>query len=155
MLMPGGKCHPGIVEFYDLFQIEGRLQLVMEYVDGKNALQWVRALDAAAADRQRRADRPAAALGPALCPFQGLCPPRHQALEPAGDGAGPSAPLVKLSDFGLAKSLVDTQRLCEPDPSGGRRRVDRLPLARAHPPVRRGQRARRHLLRGDVPCFTC
>ena len=44
MLMPGGKCHPSIVEFYELFQIEGHFQLVMEYVDGKNALDWLRAL---------------------------------------------------------------------------------------------------------------
>ena len=44
MLMPSGKCHPSIVEFYDLFQVEGHLQLVMEYVDGKNALEWVRSL---------------------------------------------------------------------------------------------------------------
>ena len=98
MLMPGGKCHPNIVEFYDMFQIEGHFQLVMEYVAGKNALDWVTAHDAAAADRLRRADRPGLALRPALRPRQGLRPSRHQAFEPAGDGPGP-APACQAFGF--------------------------------------------------------
>ncbi len=40
LLTPGGKGHPGIVAFYDLFEVDGRYQLVMEYVDGQNALEW-------------------------------------------------------------------------------------------------------------------
>ena len=34
-------CHPNIVAFYDIFEIEGQFQLVMEYVAGKNALDCV------------------------------------------------------------------------------------------------------------------
>ena len=55
LLMPNGLCHPNIVAFYDIFEIDGQFQLVMEYVAGKNALDWVKALAAAAArSRPRR-----------------------------------------------------------------------------------------------------
>ena len=42
--MPGGQGHPSIVAFYEIYEIEAQFQLVMEYVDGKNALEWTRAL---------------------------------------------------------------------------------------------------------------
>ena len=92
MLMPGGKGHRSIVEFYELFQVEGHFQLVMEYVDGKNALEWVRAL------KQPLPIASAAQIGAAvasrarLCSFAGLCSPRHQAVKSAGDGPDSSAP---------------------------------------------------------------
>ena len=53
LLMPGGQCHPNIVAFYDIFEIDGQFQLVMEYVDGKNALEWVERSKRAAPDRRR------------------------------------------------------------------------------------------------------
>jgi serine/threonine-protein kinase len=44
LLNPSGKCHPNIVAFYDIFEIDGQFQLVMEYVPGKNALDWLSGL---------------------------------------------------------------------------------------------------------------
>ncbi len=44
LLMTGGTCHPNVVAFYDIFEIEGQFQLVMEYVAGKNALDWIKDL---------------------------------------------------------------------------------------------------------------
>jgi eukaryotic-like serine/threonine-protein kinase len=107
MLMPGGKCHPGIVEFYDLFQVEGRLQLVMEYVDGKNALQWIRSL------AQPLPIAGAARIGRLLLSALHYAHSRgyvHRDIKPSNLLVmGPAhRPLVKLSDFGLAKSLVET-----------------------------------------------
>ena len=43
LLMPSGQCHPNIVAFYDIFEIDGQFQLVMEYVPGKNAWNGYRA----------------------------------------------------------------------------------------------------------------
>lgn len=107
MLMPGGKGHPGIVEFYDLFQVEGHLQLVMEYVDGKNAMQWVRALG------QPLPVASAARIGRLLLSALHYAHSRgyvHRDIKPSNLLVmGPvHRPLVKLSDFGLAKSLVET-----------------------------------------------
>jgi serine/threonine-protein kinase len=107
MLMPGTKCHPGIVEFYDLFQVEGHLQLVMEFVDGKNALQWVRALPGPLPIAS------AARIGQLLLSALHYAHSRgyvHRDIKPSNLLVmGPAhRPLVKLSDFGLAKSLVDS-----------------------------------------------
>ena len=46
LLMPSGECHPNIVAFYDIFEVDDQFQLVMEYVAGKNAQQWVAGLSA-------------------------------------------------------------------------------------------------------------
>ena len=92
LLMPGGQCHPSIVAFYELFQVDAQFQLVMEYVDGKNALEWTANAEAAACRSPAAPDRPPAALGARLRPFQGLRAPRREAVEPAGHGPGPSAP---------------------------------------------------------------
>jgi serine/threonine-protein kinase len=107
MLMAGGRGHPGIVEFYDLFQVEGHLQLVMEYVDGKNALEWVRALG------QPLPVVSAARIGRLLLSALHYAHSRgyvHRDIKPSNLLVmGPAhRPVVKLSDFGLAKSLVET-----------------------------------------------
>jgi hypothetical protein len=106
MLMPGGKCHRSIVEFYELFQIEGHFQLVMEYVDGKNALEWVRAL------KQPLPIASAALIGQQLLAGLDYAHSRgyvHRDIKPSNLLVmGPvHRPCVKLSDFGLAKSLAD------------------------------------------------
>ena len=105
MLMPGGKCHPSIVEFYELFQIEGHFQLVMEYVDGKNALEWVRSL------RQPLPIASAAQIGQHLLSALDYAHSKgyvHRDIKPSNLLVmGPvHRPRVKLSDFGLAKSLA-------------------------------------------------
>ena len=98
------------------------------------------------------ANRPVAAVGLAFCSYQGIRSPRHQAIEPAGDGSGSSAPGETPISAWPRAWLKATS--CEPDPPGRCRRLDRLPLTRAHPPVRRGQGGRRHLLAG-VPSSSC
>jgi serine/threonine-protein kinase len=106
MLMPGGKGHPGIIEFYELFQIEGHFQLVMEYVDGKNAREWVRAL------KQPLPIATAALIGQHLLSALHYAHSKgyvHRDIKPSNLLVmGPvHRPRVKLSDFGLAKNLVD------------------------------------------------
>ena len=107
MLMPGGKCHPNIVEFYELFQIEGHFQLVMEYVDGKNALDWVQAL------KQPMPFAAAALIGQDLLSALNFAHTKgyvHRDIKPSNLLVmGPvHRPRVKLSDFGLAKSMVNS-----------------------------------------------
>jgi eukaryotic-like serine/threonine-protein kinase len=106
MLMPGGKCHRVIVEFYELFEIEGHFQLVMEYVDGKNALQWVRAL------KQPLPIASAAQIGHQLLSALDYAHEKgyvHRDIKPSNLLVmGPvHRPRVKLSDFGLAKSFAE------------------------------------------------
>jgi len=107
MLMPGGKCHPSIVEFYELFQVEGHFQLVMEYVDGKNAFEWVHAL------QKPLPIAGAAQIGQQLLAALDYAHSKgyvHRDIKPSNLLVmGPAhRPRVKLSDFGLAKSLVAT-----------------------------------------------
>ncbi len=107
MLMPGGRCHPSIVEFYELFQIEGHFQLVMEYVDGKNALDWVRTL------KQPMPIATAALIGQDLLSALHFAHSKgyvHRDIKPSNLLVmGPvHRPRVKLSDFGLAKSLANS-----------------------------------------------
>ncbi len=44
LLMPGGKSHHSIVSFYELYEVDSQFQLIMEYVDGKNAHEWLAGL---------------------------------------------------------------------------------------------------------------
>jgi serine/threonine-protein kinase len=104
MLMPGGKCHPSIVEFYELFQTEDHFQLVMEYVDGRNATEWVRAL------KEPLPIASAALIGQQLLAALHYAHSKgyvHRDVKPSNLLVmGPThRPRVKLSDFGLAKSL--------------------------------------------------
>jgi serine/threonine-protein kinase len=104
MLMPGGRCHPSIVEFYELFEVEGHFQLVMEYVDGKNALDWARAL------KQPLPVASVAQIGQQLLSALDYAHSKgyvHRDIKPSNLLVmGPAhRPRVKLSDFGLAKNV--------------------------------------------------
>jgi len=108
MLMPGGRCPPNIVEFYDLFEINGQFQLVMEYVDGKNALDWVRSFEEKLPIESavRIAQQLLAALHYAHT--KGYV---HRDVKPSNLLIiGPQHwPRLKLSDFGLAKNLANSE----------------------------------------------
>jgi serine/threonine-protein kinase len=107
LLMPGGKCHPCIVEFHDIFQIDGRLQLVMEYVDGKNAMDWSQN------QKQPLPVSSVAQIGRQLLAALDYAHAKgyvHRDVKPSNILVmGPvHRPRIKLSDFGLAKSFADS-----------------------------------------------
>ncbi len=99
--------HPNIVAFHDVEEIDGQYYLIMEYVDGENALEWL------------------ARIGPGQTPISGVIWVGIRLLEALGHAHGkgyvhrdikPSnlllfgpdhEPGLKLSDFGLAKSFRD------------------------------------------------
>ena len=98
--------HPKIVEFYDVFDLDGQYQLVMEYVDGKNALAWVGSLS------EPLSVSAAASLGVQLLSALDHAHTKgyvHRDIKPTNLLVmGPhSRPRLKLSDFGLAKSFRD------------------------------------------------
>jgi eukaryotic-like serine/threonine-protein kinase len=104
LLMPGGQCHPAIVAFYELLEIDDQFQLVMEYVDGKNALEWTKAL------KQPLPISSAAQIGRMLLSALDYAHSKgyvHRDVKPSNILVlGPAhRPRVKLSDFGLAKSF--------------------------------------------------
>jgi serine/threonine-protein kinase len=101
-----GRFHPSIVAFYELFEIDGQFQLVMEYVDGKNALDWVRALG------HPLPISSAAQIGRHLLHALSFAHSKgyvHRDVKPTNLLVmGPAhRPRVKLSDFGLAKSFAE------------------------------------------------
>ncbi len=108
LLMPSGECHPTIVAFYELIEIDSQFQLVMEYVDGKNALEWIKSLG-----------RPlpiasAAQIGRHLLAALEYAHSKgyvHRDVKPSNLLImGPvHRPRVKLTDFGLAKSFAEHQ----------------------------------------------
>ncbi|WP_435017174.1 protein kinase domain-containing protein [Tundrisphaera sp. TA3] len=98
--------HPNIVEFYKMSELEGQFQLVMEYVVGKNAQEWASELAAplSAATAARIGVHLLRALNHAH--NKGYV---HRDIKPSNLlVAGTAArPIIKLSDFGLAKSFRD------------------------------------------------
>ncbi len=104
LLMPSGECHPAIVAFYDIFEVEEQFQLVMEYVPGKNALEWVSEL------KEPLPIASAARIGRLLLSALDYAHGKgyvHRDVKPSNLLIwGPVArPKMKLSDFGLAKSF--------------------------------------------------
>ncbi|MDG3003365.1 protein kinase domain-containing protein [Paludisphaera mucosa] len=105
LLTPGGKGHPGIVEFYDLFEVDGHYQLIMEFVDGRNALEWARLF-------QPLPVATVALIGRQLLSALAYSHGKgfvHRDVKPSNLLVmGPvHRPRVKLSDFGLAKSFAE------------------------------------------------
>lgn len=106
LLMPGGESHPNIVAFYDIFEIDGQFQLVMEYVDGKDALEWSRSFG------RPLPTTSVAQIGRQLLSALDFAHSKgyvHRDVKPSNLLVmGPiHRPRVKLSDFGLAKSFAD------------------------------------------------
>jgi serine/threonine-protein kinase len=104
LLMPSGLCHPNIVAFYDIFEVEGQFQLVMEYVAGKNALDYVKDLS------QPLTIPTAARIGRLLLSALDYAHSRgyvHRDVKPSNllVMGPPQGVQLKLSDFGLAKSF--------------------------------------------------
>jgi len=108
LLMPDGHCHPSIVAFYEIYEVDSQFQLVMEYVDGMNALDWIKGLD-----------RPlpiasGAQIGRHLLSALDYAHSKgyvHRDVKPSNLLVmGPiHRPRVKLTDFGLAKSFADSE----------------------------------------------
>jgi eukaryotic-like serine/threonine-protein kinase len=108
LLMPGGQGHPSIVAFYEIYEIEGQYQLVMEYVDGKNAMEWTKALKGPLSITS------AAQIGRHLLSALDYAHSKgyvHRDVKPSNllVIGPPHHPRVKLSDFGLAKSFDETE----------------------------------------------
>jgi eukaryotic-like serine/threonine-protein kinase len=104
LLMPSGRCHPNIVAFYDIFEIDGQFQLVMEYVAGRNALDWVKELSSPLSIPT------AARIGRLLLSALDYAHSKsyvHRDVKPSNLLVmGPPQGLqLKLSDFGLAKNF--------------------------------------------------
>ena len=99
--------HPNIVEFYDVDEDDGQFHLLMEYVPGRNAREWVETLP----NRQLSVSV-AARLGAQLLSALDHAHEKgyvHRDIKPSnllitGSTARPD---LKLSDFGLAKSFRD------------------------------------------------
>jgi serine/threonine-protein kinase len=99
--------HPNIVGFDDVVEHDGQFQLIMEYVDGLNAREWVQRLDPGPLSVAT-----AAWMGVQLLSALDHAHAKgyvHRDIKPSNllvQGHAPW-PTVKLSDFGLAKSFRD------------------------------------------------
>ena len=98
--------HPNIVAFYDMREVDGQFQLIMEYVDGLDARAWLERLSIPVpmAVAARIGVQLLAALGHAHA--KGYV---HRDIKPSNLlVTGPAhRPGIKLSDFGLAKNFRD------------------------------------------------
>jgi hypothetical protein len=97
--------HPNIVGYHGTMESKGQFQLIMEYVDGRNAMQWLE-------DRGRPMDISLASwIGVQLLEALDHAHSKgyvHRDIKPSNlllTGSWP--PLVKLTDFGLSKSFRD------------------------------------------------
>ena len=98
--------HPNIVTFHTMFQLDGQFQLVMEYVVGKDAHDWAKAL------AEPLTSPAAARIGVQLLMALDHAHSKgyvHRDIKPSNLlVTGPAIrPGIKLSDFGLAKSFRD------------------------------------------------
>jgi serine/threonine-protein kinase len=96
--------HPYIVAFKGVVETEGQFQLIMEYVDGANARQWVESLPGPLPIAT------AARIGVQLLEALRHAHSKgyvHRDIKPSNIlvTGHPRLPEVKLSDFGLAKSF--------------------------------------------------
>ena len=128
LLMPNGRGHPNIVTFYDIHEIDGQFQLIMDYVGGKNALEWAASLSggtrSTATDGHSRESSldsttglftqlpisAVARIGKLLLAALEYAHGKgyvHRDVKPSNllVMGPPQHPKVKLSDFGLAKSF--------------------------------------------------
>jgi eukaryotic-like serine/threonine-protein kinase len=106
LLMPGGQSHPSIVAFYEIYEIDSQFQLVMEYVDGMNALDWIKGLE------RPLPTSSGAQIGRHLLSALDYAHSKgyvHRDVKPTNLLVmGPiHRPRVKLTDFGLAKSFAE------------------------------------------------
>ena len=85
--MPGGRSHHSIVSFYEIYEVDSQFQLVMEYVDGKNAHDWVAELDGPLPIASGATHRPALDAGARIRPYERLCASRREAVKSSGISA--------------------------------------------------------------------
>ncbi len=110
LLMPGGRSHHSIVSFYEIYEVDTQFHLVMEYVDGINAHDWLAKLE------EPLPFSSGATIGRHLLEALDFAHSRgyvHRDVKPSNLLIfGPlHRPRVKLTDFGLAKSFAETEGL--------------------------------------------
>ena len=156
MLMPGGKCHPSIVEFYELFQVEGQFQLVMEYVDGKNAP----GMGASAPGGRCRSpvggpDRPAVARRRSITPIPGATSTATSSRRTCWSWARSIGPASSSRTSAWPRASAEQPCLRRPDPPGRRRRLDRASSRPITSASSARSRSRPTSTAPGPPCSTC